>query len=124
MEIKLSDLCFGNILSVNFVLLLRSVAKFVKKSERKEAYFTNVYVKNLDLDFTENELKEKFSEYGNVTSAVIMKDADGGSRGFGFVNFESADAAKKAIQALNGAVVGKKIIKTSSFLVFTEYVGV
>ncbi|KAI3763344.1 hypothetical protein L1987_53798 [Smallanthus sonchifolius] len=85
-----------------------SVAKFLKKSERKEPEFTNVYVKNLDLDFTENLLKEKFSEYGNVTSVVIMKDADGGSRGFGFVNFESPDSAKKAIEALNGAVIGSK----------------
>ncbi|KAI7727139.1 hypothetical protein M8C21_020164 [Ambrosia artemisiifolia] len=84
------------------------VAKFMKKSERKEPEFTNVYVKNLDLDFTENLLKEKFSEYGNVTSAVIMKDSDGGSRGFGFVNFESPDSAKKAIEALNGAVIGSK----------------
>ncbi|KAL8260813.1 hypothetical protein R6Q59_024862 [Mikania micrantha] len=85
-----------------------SVAKFLRKSERKEPEFTNVYVKNLELDFTENLLKEKFSEYGNVTSAVIMKDAEGVSRGFGFVNFESPDCAKKAIEALNGAVIGSK----------------
>ncbi|KAF5816929.1 putative RNA recognition motif domain, nucleotide-binding alpha-beta plait domain superfamily [Helianthus annuus] len=85
-----------------------SVAKFMRKSERKEPEFTNVYVKNLESDFTENQLKDKFSEYGNVTSVVIMKDADGGSRGFGFVNFESPDSAKKAIEALNGAIIGSK----------------
>ncbi|KAK9066102.1 hypothetical protein SSX86_015504 [Deinandra increscens subsp. villosa] len=85
-----------------------SVAKFLKKSERKEPEFTNIYVKNLELDFTENLLKEKFSEYGNVTSAVIMKDADGKSRGFGFVNYESPGSAKRAIEALNGAVIGSK----------------
>ncbi|XP_076902008.1 polyadenylate-binding protein 2-like, partial [Bidens hawaiensis] len=84
------------------------VAKFMKKSERKEPKFTNVYVKNLDLDITENLLKEKFSEYGNVTSAVIMKDANGGSKRFGFVNFESPHSAKKAIEGLNGAVIGSK----------------
>ncbi|KAI3512574.1 hypothetical protein L1887_19890 [Cichorium endivia] len=85
-----------------------SVAKFLKKSERKEPEFTNVYVKNLDSDFTENLLIEKFSEYGNVTSAVIMSDADGKSRGFGFVNFESHESAKNAIEALNGALIGSK----------------
>lgn len=65
-----------------------------------------MYVKNLESDFTENLLREKFSEYGNVTSAVIMSDADGKSRGFGFVNFESHDSAKKAIEALNGVIIG------------------
>ncbi|KAJ9559695.1 hypothetical protein OSB04_004855 [Centaurea solstitialis] len=84
------------------------VAKFQKKSERNESGFTNVYVKNLDHDFTENLLREKFSEHGNVTSAVIMNDADGKSRGFGFVNFESHDSARKAIEALNGSVIGSK----------------
>lgn len=85
----------------------------MKKNERKEPEFTNVYVKNLDLDFTEFLLKEKFSEYGNVTSAVIMKNADGKSKGFGFVNFETPDSAKKAIEALNGAVIGKHNIISS-----------
>ncbi|KAL4560016.1 hypothetical protein LXL04_032164 [Taraxacum kok-saghyz] len=85
-----------------------SVAKYLKKSERKEPEFTNVYVKNLDSDFTESLLREKFSEYGNVTSAVIMTDSDGKSKGFGFVNFESHESAKKAIDALNGALIGSK----------------
>ncbi|KAI3496771.1 hypothetical protein L1887_39146 [Cichorium endivia] len=47
-----------------------------------EPEFTNVYEKNLDSDFTQIET---FSENGNVTSAVIMSDADA-ERGFGFVN--------------------------------------
>ncbi|GJX28466.1 RNA recognition motif domain, eukaryote, nucleotide-binding alpha-beta plait domain protein [Tanacetum coccineum] len=85
-----------------------TVAKYLNKSERKEAQFTNVYVKNLDVDFTESSLIEKFSEYGKVTSAVIVNDAEGKSRGFGFVNFESHENAKKAIKALNDAEIGSK----------------
>ncbi|KAJ0537064.1 putative RNA recognition motif domain, nucleotide-binding alpha-beta plait domain superfamily [Helianthus annuus] len=85
-----------------------TVAKFLKKSERKEPQFTNVYVKNLDKDFTESSLREKFSEYGKITSAVIMNDAEGKSRGFGFVNFESQESAMKAINGLNGAEIGTK----------------
>ncbi|KAJ9568440.1 hypothetical protein OSB04_004406 [Centaurea solstitialis] len=84
------------------------VTKFVKKSERKEPEFTNVYVKNLDEDYSESSLKEKFSEYGKVTSAVIMNDTKGKSRGFGFVNFESHTDAKMAIEALNDAEIGSK----------------
>ncbi|XP_023756172.1 polyadenylate-binding protein 6 [Lactuca sativa] len=85
-----------------------TVAKYLKKSERKKPQFTNVYVKNLDENFTESSLIEKFSTYGKVTSAVIMNDKEGKSKGFGFVNFESHDNAKIAIEALNGEVIGLK----------------
>lgn len=86
------------------------MSKFVKKTERKEApvesKFTNVYVKNLGEDLTEDLLREKFSEFGKVGAVVIMKDRDWKSRGFGFVNFDSPDDAKKAVEALNGAMLG------------------
>ncbi|KAI3786145.1 hypothetical protein L1987_45276 [Smallanthus sonchifolius] len=85
-----------------------TVAKFLRKSERKEPQFTNVYVKNLDKDFTESSLKDTFSKYGKITSALIMNDAEGKSRGFGFVNFESYESALKAIEGLNGAEIGTK----------------
>ena len=93
------------------LFLFRTVAKYLNKSERKEPQFTNVFVKNLDLDFTESSLIEKFSEYGKVTSAVIVNDAEGKSRGFGFVNFESHENAKKAIDALNNAEIGNGVYK-------------
>uniref|UniRef100_A0A5B7BD69 Polyadenylate-binding protein n=1 Tax=Davidia involucrata TaxID=16924 RepID=A0A5B7BD69_DAVIN len=85
------------------------VSKFVKKSERKdaqEAKYTNLYVKNLCEDVTEDLLRDKFSEFGKVCNVMIMKDAEGKSRGFGFVDFESHEEAKKAVQALNGALLG------------------
>ncbi|KAK1434174.1 hypothetical protein QVD17_11093 [Tagetes erecta] len=85
-----------------------TVAKFITRSERKEPQFTNVYVKHLDKDFTDSSLKEVFSKYGKITSAIIMKDAEGKSRGFGFVNFESHENAVNAIEALNAAEIGTK----------------
>ncbi|KAK9066203.1 hypothetical protein SSX86_013524 [Deinandra increscens subsp. villosa] len=85
-----------------------TVAKFLRKSERKEPQFTNVYVKNLDKDYSESSMKETFSKYGKITSALIMNDAEGMSRGFGFVNFESHESAMKAIEGLNGAEIGTK----------------
>ncbi|KAE9467862.1 hypothetical protein C3L33_00214, partial [Rhododendron williamsianum] len=88
------------------------VSKFVKKSERKDAYeepkFTNLYVKNLGEFVTEDILVEKFSEYGKVRNVLIMKDAEGKSKGFGFVNFESYEEAKKAVEALNGSLLGSE----------------
>ncbi|CAD5167297.1 unnamed protein product [Musa acuminata subsp. malaccensis] len=82
------------------------VANFIRKSERvsisPEANFTNLYMKNLDQDITEELIKLKFSEFGKILSVYIAKDDYGNSKGFGFVNFESSDCAKRAMEAMNG----------------------
>nr|GMD81012.1 polyadenylate-binding protein 7-like [Ipomoea batatas] len=57
---------------------------------------------------TEELLREKFSRYGNINSAAIMRDEERNSRGFGFVNFDSDEDARKAVEALNGQVIGLK----------------
>ncbi|KAL8134483.1 polyadenylate-binding protein 6-like [Apium graveolens] len=85
------------------------VSKFIKKSEREnaceESNFTNLYVKYLSEDVIEDVLRERFSEYGNISSVVIMKDNAGVSKGFGFVGFNLHEDAKKAMEALNGAII-------------------
>ncbi|CAN1353588.1 Polyadenylate-binding protein 7 [Linum perenne] len=90
------------------------VGKFIKRSDRAlpspDAKYTNLYVKNLELDVTEELLQEKFSKYGTVSSLVISKDDNGSSRGFGFVNFDNPDDAKRAVEAMNGIELGSKIL--------------
>eukprot|EP00250_Pteridium_aquilinum_P008845 c18253_g1_i1 orf=370-2313(+) len=90
------------------------VGKFVKRSERTlpgaELKFTNLYVKNIDPEITEEVLHEKFSEYGKITNLIIMKDEEGTPKGFGFINFESPDDAKQAVEAMNGVLLGTKSI--------------
>merc|ERR1712063_96790 len=49
----------------------------------------NVYVRNLDDTVDDKMLMEAFKEYGTITSGVVMKDAEGNSKGFGFVCFSS-----------------------------------
>ncbi|KAL0436086.1 UNVERIFIED_CONTAM: Polyadenylate-binding protein 2 [Sesamum radiatum] len=82
------------------------VGHFLRKQERDTALnktkFNNVYVKNLAESTTDDDLKKFFGEYGAITSSVVMRDADGKSKCFGFVNFENADDAAKAVEALNG----------------------
>ena len=82
------------------------VGHFLRKQDRDGALysikFNNVFVKNLAESTTDEDLKIIFSEHGAITSAVVMRDADGKSKCFGFVNFESADDAAKAVEALNG----------------------
>ncbi|KAG9440287.1 hypothetical protein H6P81_020452 [Aristolochia fimbriata] len=82
------------------------VGPFVRKQERETSVgktkFNNVYVKNLSESTTDDDLKKIFGEYGNITSAVIMREGDGKSKCFGFVNFENAEDAAQAVDAFNG----------------------
>jgi RNA recognition motif-containing protein len=62
----------------------------------------NVYVGNLPFSFTSDDLDRLFAPFGTVTSAQVITDRDTGrSRGFGFVEMDDDDAARKAISELN-----------------------
>lgn len=88
------------------------VGHFLRKQERdsvlSKTKFNNVYVKNLSDSTTEENLREVFGEYGIITSVVVMRDADGKSKCFGFVNFDNPDDAAKAVEALNGKKFDEK----------------
>lgn len=63
----------------------------------------NIYVGNLPYNTTSEELEALFTEHGAVASARVIDDRDTGrSRGFGFVEMDSEDEARAAIEALNG----------------------
>ena len=66
-----------------------------------------LYVGNLPYTTTEDDLRETFSPHGTVTSAAVISDRDTGrSKGFGFVEMETPEAAKAAMEALNGKEFG------------------
>src|SRR5687767_7259100 len=71
----------------------------------------NIYVSNLSFNVQDEDLREFFSEYGEVSSAKIITDKfTGKSRGFGFVEMPDTEAAQKAIAELdNGVVEGRTI---------------
>lgn len=91
------------------------VAPFRSKKERggngSSTVFTNVYIKNLPEDQDNEALKELFAKHGTVTSVMLASGPDGKSKGFGFVNFETAEQAAAAVDALNGHEIapGKKL---------------
>ena len=62
-----------------------------------------MYVGNLAWSVTQADLESLFGEYGAVRSAEVIMDRETGrSRGFGFVEMDSQEAAQQAMQALNG----------------------
>jgi RNA recognition motif-containing protein len=62
----------------------------------------NIYVGNLSFDATEADIREAFSEYGEVSAVNIISDRETGrSRGFCFVEMPNPEEAKAAIEALN-----------------------
>ncbi|MCP4968015.1 MAG: RNA-binding protein [bacterium] len=64
---------------------------------------TNIYVGNLTFATSSSDLQALFEEYGEVVKAQVISDRDTGrSRGFGFVEMASADAAATAMEELNG----------------------
>lgn len=65
----------------------------------------NVYVKHLEDTVNEDMLRSQFAAFGPITSVAIMRDPQGNPRGFGFVCFDSKEAATQAIREMNGKPV-------------------
>lgn len=66
-----------------------------------------LYVGNLSYDTTDSTLQQMFEEFGSVVSAQIIMDRDSGrSKGFGFVEMDSNQAADAAIAGLHEKQVG------------------
>eukprot|EP00301_Raphidiophrys_heterophryoidea_P026136 c8947_g1_i2.p1 GENE.c8947_g1_i2~~c8947_g1_i2.p1 ORF type:complete len:620 (-),score=164.03 c8947_g1_i2:218-2011(-) len=81
------------------------------RREKSEKYRNlNLYIKNLDDDVENQKLHEMFAPFGEITSAVVMRDEKHTSRGFGFVCFANSDDASKALNEMNGKMVGSKPI--------------
>jgi len=76
----------------------------------------NIFVGSLPFSLEENELREFFEEYGEVSSVKIISDKfTGRSKGFGFVEMPDDAQAQKAIDELNGAEVnGRTIVVNKS----------
>src|SRR5829696_1071858 len=72
----------------------------------------NIYVSNLSFNVQDEDLREFFTPYGEVTSAKVINDRETGrSRGFGFVEMSDDEASRKAIAELNDASVDGRTIK-------------
>jgi len=79
------------------------------KAERMHRYQgVNLYVKNLDDTIDDEKLRKEFAPFGTITSAKVMSDTNGRSKGFGFVCFSTPEEATKAVTEMNNRIVGSK----------------
>lgn len=75
---------------------------------------TNIFIRNLDCEVTEDQLRTLFAGHGTVESVTIVKDRDTGQpRGFAFVEMRSPEEARAAISGLNGTRLNNQILQVN-----------
>lgn len=79
-----------------------------QKYMQRQSLGNNLYVRNFDQEFKDDNLRELFTEYGEIKSCRVMRDEKGNSRGFGFVSFFAADQATSALREMNGRMLNGK----------------
>ncbi|CAF5155678.1 unnamed protein product, partial [Rotaria sp. Silwood1] len=97
--------------TMNFDLLhgwpLR-IMRCQRDSLLRKSDVTKVFIENLDERIDDKLLCDTFSAFGNVLSCKIMTDENNQSKGYGFVHFETQDAADNAIKKVNGMLLAYK----------------
>ena len=108
-----------------------TVADTLVTNRRRETHFIkggnmNIYVGNLPLEVTEDELRQEFTAFGEVISINMMNDkyiGSGQQRGYGFVQMPSPSEGKAAITALNDKTLGHMTINVVEALPLSDKKG-
>ena len=75
---------------------------------------TNIYIGNLSYDATEDDIKQAFSQHGEVSTVNMIMDRETGRpRGFAFVEMPNGDEAQKAIQEVNETEIAGRAVKVN-----------
>ncbi|KAF5929907.1 hypothetical protein HYC85_000090 [Camellia sinensis] len=82
----------------------------------RKSGLANVFIKNLDASIDNKALHETFAAFGSVLSCKVAIDANGQSKGYGFVQFDQEEAAQNAIKRLNGMLMNDKQVYVGLFV--------
>jgi len=82
----------------------------------------NVFIKNLDKSIDTKAIYDTFSAFGNILSCKIAQDQQGVSKGYGFVHFETEEAATNAICKVNGMLLNMRKVFVGKFIPRSERV--
>ncbi|XP_053480461.1 embryonic polyadenylate-binding protein A-like isoform X3 [Ictalurus furcatus] len=74
----------------------------------------NIFIKNMDESIDNKALYDTFSAFGNILSCKVVCD-ENGSKGYGFVHFETQEAAKRAIETMNGMLLNDRKVFVGHF---------
>lgn len=87
---------------------LKKAFEQLKLEKASKYQGSNLYVKNLNESIDDEKFRQEFEQFGEITSAKIMRDEKDVSRGFGFVCFSTPEEATQALTKMNGKVIGDK----------------
>lgn len=76
----------------------------------------NIFIKNLDKTIDAKALHDTFTAFGKILSCKVVTDTSGSSKGYGFVHFESHEAAELAISTVNQKEIEGKIVYVGPFI--------
>jgi len=76
----------------------------------------NVFIKNMDKSIDKKALYDTFSTFGNILSCKVVTDSKGNSKGYGFVHYETQEAADQAINKVHGMLLANKIVFVGPFI--------
>ncbi len=83
----------------------------------------NVFIKNLDKSVDNKALYDTFSLFGNILSCKVATDELGQSKGYGYIHYETAEAASEAISKIDGMLIGGTLVHVAHFANRTERAG-